>query len=383
MLSVHSLCIGALLAGSVLSQVNPFVFYPQDPERQTLTCTSFVGRPDLAAAGEALMEIRSDDFRGIGLVTAVAGGQVPIMRLFGVFHWLADERLTTIETYDLVMRNGAATGGPDMSPAGQFLRIAGLTSPPSTNPQRGTWIMYDGFNILGGFVITPQNQQTMAPDRLYVGIGMAANPLWPTTDGHSLFRADMLNAGTGATVGENHRLGAPPPTWAGKIGSPSFSTPWSYVLGPLVTSPNLHIGGLDPTSLRLGAPGANLSMNGLYPDISATPRRDGLIVRVTDTITPFGLVALGGSLGFRPGDFNFQLFSSLNVIGYSFVGDATNPPLLLTFGALSLGEREWTMALPNTLSPSLQGMDVAFQAIVFDTNGPQFSEWTNAQEVHL
>ncbi|MCA3007559.1 MAG: hypothetical protein INH34_04205, partial [Phycisphaerales bacterium] len=45
----------ALLAGATAAQVNPFVFYPQDPERQTLTCTSFVGRPDMSAAAEALM----------------------------------------------------------------------------------------------------------------------------------------------------------------------------------------------------------------------------------------------------------------------------------------------------------------------------------------
>jgi hypothetical protein len=326
-----------------------------------------------------LMEIDADDFRGIGVVTDASAGQPAIMRVFGVFHWLADERLSTIETYDLVLRKPAVGGGPDMSLAGQLFRIPNLTSPPSTNPNRGTWIIYDGFNITGGFILNLPNQQTMALDRLYVGLGMPANPLWPATDGHSLFRADMLNAGTGATVGENHRLGAPPPTWAGKQGVPSFATPWSYVLAPLLVSPMLHLGGTDPLSTRLGAPGSSLGLNGLYPDISGNPRRDGLTVRVTDNRLPFGLVVLAAANGLQNGYFDWVLYGAFNVLGYSFL---STQPILLTFDALNLGAREWTVALPNTLSPALQGTDFAFQAIVIDTNGG-LSSWTNAQAVHF
>jgi hypothetical protein len=380
MQSLHSLAATALFVSTALAQVNPFVFYPQDPERQALTCTSFVGRPDVSAAAEALMEISAEHFRGISTYTAPTPTQPGIIRLFGVYHWIADERLSTIETYDLVIRQGAPGGGPDMSPAAEYLRVTGLTTPPSVNPNRGTWIAYDGFGIQGGLVIQLPNQLQMAPDRFYVGVGLPANPLWPATDGHSLFRADMLNAGTGATVGENHRAGAPDPTWAGRIGQPSFSTPWTYVLGPFVTSPNLHLGGVDPTSNRLGAPGANLSMNGLFPDISGQPRRDGLTVRVTDNLLPFGFVTLGGNLGFENADFFWALFPP--VIGYSFIGTPSQV-LLLGGDFLTLGVKEWTVALPNTLSPSLVGSEFAFQAIVWDLNNLLPSNWTNAQRVVL
>jgi hypothetical protein len=379
---IPSLLSGACLCAAVSAQVNPFVFYPQDPERQTLTCTSYVGRPDMATAAEALMELNAEHFRGIGDANGV-------IMLFGIYHWLADEKLSTTEYYDLVVRKGTAANGPDMSTAAEYLRISNLPSPPSTNPARGTWILYEGFNITGGLLVFDLNSTVGAgiPDRFYVGIGLPANPLWPATDGHSLFRADMLGANTPATLGENERLGAPHPTWAGKQGVPSFTTPWTYVLGPFVTSPNLHIGGVDPQSTRLGAPGANLGMNGLYPDIGGQPRRDGLVVRITDNLAPFGLVALGGAVGFQvPYHWGYPSAGPFpTLIGHSFIGDigpSPNQATPLAGGVLTNGVKEFTLALPNTLPPSMIGNDFAFQAIVWDTSNG-IAEWTNAQETHL
>ena len=119
MSSIRPLLAIPFLAGIAAAQVNPFVFYPQDPERQVLTCTSFVGRPDVANAGEALMEVDTDHFRGVG----DANGPV---FLFGVYHWIADEKLSTVETYDLVVRAADAAGpGPDTTAAGELLRIVG------------------------------------------------------------------------------------------------------------------------------------------------------------------------------------------------------------------------------------------------------------------
>ncbi len=373
---IRMLAAAALVAGVVVGQVNPFVIYPQDPERESLTCTSFVGRPDVANAAEALVEIRSDDFRGIG----DANG---FIRLFGVYHWVADEKLSTVETYDLVVRAMSTTGpGPDMSTAGEYLRVSGLTTPPSTNPNRGTWIMSDGFGIQGGLTIGLQSQvPPYSPPRYYVGVDLPANPLWPTTDGHSLFRADMLTAGTGALVGENHRLGAPHPTWAGLHGAaPSFSTPWSYVLGPFVTSPNLHLGGVDPTSTRLGAPGANYGLNGLYPDISGNPRSDGITLRITDNLAPFGILFLGAAPGWQPAYYEWSLQGTL--IGHSHIGGGGALPIPLGISSLLNGKRDFTVALPNTIAPALAGTSVAFQAIVWDLN-TNIAEWTDAQEVHL
>lgn len=377
MLTLRSAAAGALLAVAAAAQVNPFVFFPQDPERQALTCTSFVGRPDMSAAAEALMVLDTEHFRGV----ADANG---FQRFFGMYHWLADERLSTSESYGLVVRSALPTGAPDMSAAGERLVITGLSSPPSTSTARGTWYMYDGFNIQGGlWVLPPSGSTALAPDRTFFGVRLPANPLWPATDGHSLFRADLLSANTGAVVGENHRAGAPHPTWAGKQGVPSFTTPWTYVLGPFVTSPNLHLGGVDPLSNRLGAPGANLSMNGLFPDIAGQPRRDGLTVRVTDNIAPNAIVGVGGAVGFQPPHYFWPTSGGYfgPIIGHSFIGTEFTAIPLYT-GLLANGAREWTIAFPNTINPALVGTDFAFQAVVWDAT-TNVAEWTNAQEVHL
>jgi hypothetical protein len=353
------------------AQLNPFVFYPQDPERQTITCTSYVGRPDGNAQAEAMMEVSTEHFRGVG----DANG--PIW-LYGVYHWVADERLSTVETYDLVVRNADPGGpGPDMTPAGEALRISGLTTPPSSNPARGTWITYEGFGAQAPLTVLP----SFAPveGRYYVGVDLPANPLWPASDGHSLFRADLLSAGTAATLGENERLGAPDPTWGGSVGSAPYSTPWTYILGPLVTSPNLHIGGIDPLSTRLGAPGANLGMNGLYPDNTGAPRCDGLMFRVTDSIAPNGIVFLGAQLGFQQPLFVWPMIGTL--IGHSFLGDE-NLAVPLGLTTLAGGAVDLPIAVPGSIPAVMVGSDVVFQSVVWDTN-INLAAWSNAQAAHL
>ncbi len=370
---IQLLVIAGLLASSVRSQVNPFVFFPQDPERQVVTCTSFVGRPNTNQAAEALLEMRPEDFRGVADANGIA-------RIFGMYHWVADERLSTIETYDLVVRSAAASGpGPDMTVGGELLRIVGLTTPPSTVTARGTWILSDGFGITGGLILHSPSQ-SVTLDRTYFGVDLPARPQWPATDGHALFRADLVNAGTGALLGENHRAGVPNPTWAGRHTLPPYSTPWTYILGPLVTSPNLHVGGIDPTSSRLGATGANLSMNGLWPDIGGSPRSDGVMVRMTDNLAPFGLCGLAASIGFQAPYFEIGLVGIL--IGHSHIGSPLAPPHQLGVGVLANGVHEWSIALPGTVPVALVGMEVVFQGVVWDTN-INLAEWTNAQAVHL
>lgn len=372
-----STIVAVALAGSLYAQVNPFVFYPQDPERQTVTCTSFVGRPDWNRAAEALWEYNDEHIRGLGGGLAGHG----VRRIFGIYHWVADEKLSTVETYDLVIRGGLAAGGPDMSVLGEKFRLAGLTTPPSSSQSRGTWIMYDGFNL------TQQGGWNETPDYplLYIGIGLPANPLWPATDGHSLFRADMLNANTGATVGENHHLGAVPPTWAGLTNAASFRTPWSYILGPFVTTPNLHVGGIDPTSNRLGASGANFGLGGLYPDLTA-PRSDGLTLRVTDNLYPFAFVFYGAALGFAQVPYYEWGYSGVpgqnpTLIGWSHLGDPSMA-ISLGFAQLQNGVRERPIAAPGTIPPALLGTTLAFQAVVWDLN-TMVGDWTDAQATHF
>ena len=362
--------VSALLATAATSQVNAFVFYPQDPERQTVTCTSYVGRPDGNNQAEAMMEVSTDNFRGVG----DANGYTFV---FGVYHWIADEKLSTSETYSIVVRKALGTGpGPDMDPNAELLRIGGLTTPPSTNPARGTWITYEGFGIQAPLHALPAGMLP-AEGRYYVGVDLPANPLWPATDGHALFRADLLSANTPAVFGENERPGAPDPTWGGSVSGTAYSTPWTYILGPLVTSPNLHVGGVDPNSNRLGAPGASYGMNGLYPDIMGNPRCDGLMFRITDSLAPNGLVFMGAQFGFQPPIFLWSLYPDL--IGHSHLG-ATGLPIGATM--LNTGSVEINIALPNTIPPVMIGSDIAFQSIVWDTSN-NLGNWTNAQAVHL
>jgi hypothetical protein len=357
--------VAAALHCAAAAQVNPFLVYPQDPEREPVTCTSFVGRPDWNRAAEALMKIDRAAFRALG-----DNSNGLYAHVFGIYHWVADERLSTIETYDLIVRPADANDqAPDMTV--ESLRIAGLTTPPSTNPSRGTWIMHDGFNLTaqGGLLVPPIHFQS-----LFVGVGLPANALWPASDGHSLFRADLLHANTGATFGENHRSGAPNPTWAGIPGA-SFSTPWTYILGPFVVSPNLHVGGIDPSSTRLGAPGANFGMHGLFPDVAGNPRRDGLVVRCTDNLAPFAIVALGACLGFD-GPHGPAYASPW---GFSHIGSGPNTiSLLVSF--LQNGRRELPIAAPGAIPVALVGTQLAFQGFVWDPN-TDVANWTNAQLV--
>ncbi|MCA8974559.1 MAG: hypothetical protein KDC98_07540 [Planctomycetes bacterium] len=374
-MQLNRLLITATIASGTVAgiraQVNPFVFFPQDPQRQTITCASYVGRPDVGNRAEALMVLDPEHFQAVGALNN-------FVRLSGIYHWVADERLSTPETYDLVVRDGATAGGPDMSAAGERLRIAGLLTPPSSNSQRGTWIMYDGFGIPFGLMI---GQSPFQPEPLYIGVDLPANPLWPSTDGHALFRADLIGANTAATVGENERPGAPDPTWAGLQSAPSFSTPWTYILGPFVTSANLHVGGIDPTSSRLGTTGANLAMNGLFPDIGGNPRRDGLMVRVTDSLWPFAFSILGGNIGFQTAS-HLPLTLASQPNGFSVIGGPGNAPILLGLATMQNGVREFPLALPGTIPAAFVGLDLALQAIQLELN-LNVADYTNGQAVHL
>ena len=119
----HIATAATLLACAATSQTNAFVFYPQDPERQTVTCTSYVGRPYGNAQAEAMMEVSTDHFRGVG----EANGPI---KLFGVYHWIADENLSTSETYDLV--GLAARYAAEESPTGGTVDVTATRADGST-----------------------------------------------------------------------------------------------------------------------------------------------------------------------------------------------------------------------------------------------------------
>jgi hypothetical protein len=339
---------GAVLFAASLaaqySQYNPFVVFPQDPERQFITCASFVGRPDLANAAEAHQEINAAWLRG---VSDSQGGSL----VFGFYHWAADENLSTAESYAVVLRTDAPGGGPDASSNGVIVRVGGLTTPPWPSLSRGTWRMTDGF-------ATPVSVGGV--QAWFMGIDLPASPNWPASDGQSLYRADTPAALTGAPVGEDPRAGAPEVTWGIVAGRAPFTTPWTWLMGVLSDTPNLHVGGLDPGSARIGTPGAsNLGMGGLFPDIRG-PRRDGLTVRLTDNFLP----GSGGAIGIAPGFAAPHPILGLGAPFFGFCHIRNLEMLTVGFGLLNGGALELPVAAPNTIPTALVGLTFAFQGFV-------------------
>lgn len=89
-----------LLTVAATCQVNALVFYPQDPERQTITGTSIF---DWTNEAEAMIEVSTDHCRRVG----DANG--PTFAL-GVYHWITDETLSSVEAYSMGVRKSLASG---------------------------------------------------------------------------------------------------------------------------------------------------------------------------------------------------------------------------------------------------------------------------------
>ena len=89
-----------LLTVAATCQVNALVFYPQDPERQTITGTSIF---DWTNEAEAMIEVSTDHCRRVG----DANG--PTFAL-GVYDWITDETLSSVETYSMGVRKSLASG---------------------------------------------------------------------------------------------------------------------------------------------------------------------------------------------------------------------------------------------------------------------------------
>jgi hypothetical protein len=164
-------------------------------------------------------------------------------------------------------------------------------------------------------------------------------------------------------------------TWGVVAGRAPFTTPWTYILGVLSDMPNLHVGGLDPTSARIGTPGAsNFGMGGLFPDVRG-PRRDGLTVRMTDNFLP----GSGGAIGIAPG---FAPPHGIFVPGtpmFGFCHIRNLEMLTVGFGLLNGGALELQVAAPNTIPTALVGLQFAFQGIVVTPFGT--GALSNAQAV--
>src|SRR5712671_290766 len=184
MLTSRTLALAAVTAS--LAAQNPFVVFPQDPERQTITSASYVRRPNWTSQAEGFQQLAADWFRGIG-------DTGPSCSARGFYYWAADENIATAETYGIVLRTADPTGAPDVTATGVIMRVTGLTTPSGAGGPRGSWIMIDVFATP---VAVPCDQSW------YQGIDLPASPNWPATDGLSMWAADALTAGSPATVGE-------------------------------------------------------------------------------------------------------------------------------------------------------------------------------------
>lgn len=334
-----------LFAPVAFAQSNPFVVFPQDPERQGITAASYVRRPDWTGAAEGFQEIGGTFLRGVGDEAGTC-----VVR--GFYHWAADENIATSETYGIILRLGTGVpgSGPDPSPGGEVLRISNLSTPTSGGGPRGSFIISD-------FFATPVT--VPCETDWFQGVSMPGNPNWPTSDGHSLWAADLPGISP-ALVGENPRANAPRVTWRINVASAVAQTDWTYILGVLVDQPALHVGGVDPLSTRQGASGGpNIGMGGLFPDISGTPRRDGLTLRMHDNIAPSGVAFFLIAATFAPAPIPIAGFN-----GRVYTDFATLTPI----GVASMlsGAAELVVAPPNTISTSLVRAAVVFQGGVFN-----------------
>jgi hypothetical protein len=342
---VHAAVFLAIAAPALAqSPYNPFIVFPQDPERQTITAASYVRRPDWNLAGEGFQQVTQDLFRGVG---DVGGG---VSRARGFYHWAGDLDSLTPETYGIVLRTeDPVLGGPDVTPAGVIVQVNNLSLPIGSGGNTG-WIVTDLFATPATL---PQNASW------YQGMFLPANPAWPASDGHSIWAADTLAAGTPATVGENGRLSAPPVTWRVTASGVATRTQWTYIMGTLVENPTLHVGGIDPLSARTGTLGApSYGMNGLFPDVSGSPRSDGLNLRMQDNQLANGLAVYAGAFGW---------FTVPVPIGYG--GDLhldLTTLVLLGVAVPTGGAAVLPLAAPGTLSPALIGQSLMFQGLWLD-----------------
>lgn len=350
----------ALAASDLLAQDNVFVVFPQDPLRQNITAASYVRRPDWNRAAEGFQEVSPNWFRGVG---NLGGGALA----FGFYHWAGDLDSSTAELYDVVLRTADAAGQPDMTQTGVIVEVTNLSLPTGGGGNTG-WIMSDNFATPA---ILPNNATW------FQGMRLPQNLSWPGSDGHSIWAADTLAAGTPATVGENPRANAPTVTWGATANNTLLQTQWTYIMGTIVDNPTFHMGGIDPNSTRTGsgiAGDPSYGMAGLFPDVSGTPRVDGLNMRLEDGTGANGLAVFFGGGAWQP-------TPSLQIP--PFVGDihidlATLVPL--GFAIPNAGAATAPLIAPGVASTALMGSELMFQGLMFDpvTGGGRLS---NAQVV--
>jgi hypothetical protein len=254
------------------------------------TCTNFTDRGILGVnAGEMLMQVHKDYFIGVGHDNAGSAANI-----LGFQYFTQDERPVTQETYYLVVRGEAPTGGPAF-PGTPVLRAGPLLTPPSASITPAAW------------QITATLQTPAAVpmcDTYYFGGELAAAPAWNNPpgqdDGQSFHISTYFPLGVPPTQGDNPAPGATNLTWNTNFatmlpGQPSYSI--CTRIGMLVSAAVLNTGNVDPTTTvpclqALG--GESYGAGGLWPQSQGPGflRNDGLKLRVRDANNANGVFVL-------------------------------------------------------------------------------------------
>lgn len=324
------LCLTGLVTGQA---TNVFEIYPDAAG----AATTYVTRMNLGSnPGEMFQEVPNAMFRGVG--DASTGCTVSGFRMS-----TADENGATQETYNIVLRKAAATGGPDTTASGALVTAGPFLTPVGTG--RVGWQITATFSAP---VTIP------CEDAWFLGIEVQTTT-W-TADGQSLYVAYYYPPTT-RFVGDNPRGNATNHSWySGPLGSGIANAAQTVRVAALTTAPVLNMGSIDPLNTK--QTGTCWGAGGLYPDITGGPRVDGIEARVRDVANTGGqaVIFLANGLWPVPGGFTFP-----GVAGRLWL----DPLTLITLPATPLagGEGVLTIVPPNVLNQTLIGWTGYFQAL--------------------
>ena len=229
--------------------------------------TALATRADLLpnSPGDLITSASGALFGGVGQTTAAPAGRVNGFRAT-----VQDADGSTAEDFDFVIYASFTTGAPNVTPAGQLLRTATLTTPVLAGPV--AWSITTS-------VGTPAD--VLPGNGFHYGIGLLIRP-----GGEGLSVQGSSFGFPGPTAA---RLGAPQPLWSvlqpTRIPIPDVR--WNVTLDvALSTEAPVLVTGADIP----GVASPIFGVNGTYPDTNV--RGDGLVFSVEDRASSGGTAFL-------------------------------------------------------------------------------------------
>jgi hypothetical protein len=327
------------------------------------------------ADGEALMEVSASWFQGMG---DRSEGSTVVCSIEGVTVPLQDHNASTAESYGIVIRPRAGTGGPDMA-ATPILQLNNLSAPTIVSGGVRGWAIQSMFMSNS----KPDPKPIPCQQTFYFGVFVPKDNNWPK-DGISLFMSRYPETSGPATDrGDFARV------WHGS-GDPVTNLLWSVVVGNPPTNRPQDLGfrgGSLPFSLIASGPvlqaGAGHLFNGkthpgfgaagIFPDIARSPTGDGLVLRITDNAnrTTGGAVLLFGALATTGGP---PVLPGLKGRVYLSPG-----LFFLVGGALTKDSADTLLELApkGKIPTSLVGLTLYFQAATQGTSPASAAAITN------